>query len=142
MLVNPYDEVFVGRRVDTRSEAWQMPQGGVDEGETYEQAVMRELEEEAGTSKAKILGHTDTTYSYDLPSYLIPKLWNGQYRGQNQLWYLLRFMGKDNEININTAHPEFCAWRWAKLDELPHIIVPFKRKLYRTVIKELKPLLG
>lgn len=141
MLLNAQNEVFVGRRVDTRSEAWQMPQGGIDENETPAEAVLRELQEETGIHHVSIIAESKDWFYYDLPDYLIPKLWNGKYRGQKQKWFLLRFLGSNDEINIQSEHPEFMSWRWAKVRELPYIIVPFKRKLYNAVISEFKQFL-
>ena len=141
MLLNRHSQVFVGRRIDTRSEAWQMPQGGVDEGETSSQAVMRELLEETGTDNAEIIAESKGWFQYDLPDYLIPKLWNGKYRGQRQKWFALRFMGSDACINIHTEHAEFMQWRWATVEELLDIIVPFKRKLYIGVLEEFKDII-
>lgn len=142
MLVNNRNEVFVGRRIDTRSEAWQMPQGGIDEGETPDEAVLREMQEEVGCNKAKIIAESKNWFYYDLPEHLVPKLWDGKYRGQKQKWFLMRFLGEDKDIDIDGPHPEFMAWRWVDSEQLPHIIVPFKRKLYKSIMKEFAPYLG
>ena len=136
MLLNRQGQVFVGRRSDTRAAAWQMPQGGIDEGEEPQEAALRELEEEVGTRRAEILAESARWYSYDLPPHLVPKVWGGRYRGQTQKWFAMRFLGEDSEINIATAHPEFVAWRWIALAELPGLIVPFKRPLYRDLLAE------
>jgi len=141
MLLNSENMVFVGKRVDTTSDAWQMPQGGIDEGEEAPEAVLRELEEEVGTNKAKIIAQSNEWLSYDLPDRLIPRIWNGRYRGQSQKWFALRFLGNDSDININTAQPEFCEWRWASIQDLPSLIVPFKRDIYSKVIEEFQPLI-
>lgn len=141
MLLNKDNMVFVGKRIDTRSEAWQMPQGGVDHGETPASAALRELEEEAGTSKAEIIAESRDYYYYDLPEELIHDIWGGKYRGQKQKWFALRFTGDDSEININTEHPEFCEWKWADINTLPDLIVPFKRDIYSAIVKEFKALL-
>lgn len=138
MILNSKFEVFVGRRVDSKSEAWQMPQGGIDEGETPEIAVMREMKEETGTNNAKIIAKTKLWYKYDLPIYLISRLWNGRYRGQRQKWFLLKFMGQDSEINIHFENAEFTDWKWVKIEELTQIIVPFKKNLYIAVIEEFR----
>lgn len=141
MILNSKFEVFVGRRIDSKSEAWQMPQGGIDEGETPEKAAIREMKEEVGTDNAKIISKTKQWYKYDLPNYLISKLWNGRYRGQRQKWFLLQFLGEDSEININYENAEFTDWKWVKIEELTNIIVPFKKNLYISVIEEFRDIL-
>lgn len=139
MVVSKDRKVFVGQRLDTRAEAWQMPQGGIDEGEEPAQAVMRELQEEVGTDAAEIVASSQGWFDYDLPEHLVPQLWGGKYRGQRQKWFLLRFTGVDADIRIDTAHQEFAAWQWASLADVPRLIVPFKRKLYEQVIAEFMP---
>jgi putative (di)nucleoside polyphosphate hydrolase len=141
MLLNAKNMVFIGKRIDTTSDAWQMPQGGIDEGEEASAAALRELEEEAGTRNATILAQSREWLSYDLPDRLIPRIWNGKYRGQRQKWFALRFLGEDSQININTAHPEFCEWRWATITDLPDLAVPFKRLIYNKVIEEFLPVI-
>jgi putative (di)nucleoside polyphosphate hydrolase len=136
MLLNAQKQVFVGRRIDMRSEAWQMPQGGVDEGEDPRAAALRELEEEIGTANAEIIGESKDWLDYDLPQHLVPELWGGRYRGQRQKWYVMRFTGTDANINLQTAHPEFFEWKWADSQTLPDLIVPFKRELYQRVVEE------
>ncbi len=140
MLINPAGLVFVGQRLDNLVEAWQMPQGGIDEGEAPEQAALRELGEEIGTEKAEIIAESADWLTYDLPHELVPRVWKGRYRGQRQKWYAMRFTGTDRDIDINTKHPEFAAWRWAPHRELPSLIVPFKRALYEAVVAEFAPL--
>jgi putative (di)nucleoside polyphosphate hydrolase len=140
MLLNRDDHVFVAQRLDMRSKAWQMPQGGIDEGEAPQAAALRELEEEIGTGKAEIVAESRDWYSYDLPLELVGRLWRGRYRGQSQKWFAMRFLGEDRDINLETEHPEFSAWRWAAYEELPEIIVPFKRKLYLEVLAEFAEL--
>ena len=142
MLLNPLNQVFVARRIDMPSEAWQMPQGGIDRGETPVMAVMRELAEEVGTDKAVILVESPIWRCYDLPAELVGRLWGGRYRGQRQKWFALRFTGTDADINIDTEEPEFMAWKWAALADLPGLIVPFKRKLYEELVAEFSPLVG
>lgn len=139
MLLNDKSKVFVGKRIDSMTEAWQMPQGGIDEGEEPQIAAFREMQEEIGTSKAEIIAESNDWYYYDLPDDLIPKIWNGRFRGQRQKWYCLRFTGTDADINIATSHPEFCQWQWIKMEELPGIIVPFKQKLYQALVDEFLP---
>ncbi len=141
MLFNRDGLIFVAKRIDMRSEAWQMPQGGIDDGEDARLAAKRELEEEIGTANAEIIAESRDWYYYDLPAHLVPKLWGGQYRGQQQKWFLMRFTGEDEDINIDTHHPEFSEWKWVSVEELPSLIVPFKRDVYREVIAELTPLI-
>lgn len=141
MLVKPHARVFVARRNDMLSEAWQMPQGGIDEGETPRQAAMRELKEETGTDAAEILAETGRWLTYDLPPELVPKIWGGRFRGQKQKWFLMRFTGRDSDIDIDTDEPEFLDWKWAPLEELPQLIVPFKRQLYRDLLAEFGPVI-
>lgn len=136
MILNKDNKVFVGQRVDTKVMAWQMPQGGIDIGETPSSAAMREMIEEIGTNNAKIIVESKYWYTYSLPKILIPRLWNGQFKGQQQRWFLIRFLGEDSEINLNYHKAEFTAWKWIDVDTLLKVIVPFKRKLYKAVIKE------
>lgn len=140
VLFNRDGLVFTARRLDTRVEAWQMPQGGIDEGETPLQAALRELKEEIGTDAAEVIAETRGWLTYDLPAELVGKVWKGRYRGQTQKWFALRFTGQDADIDINTEHPEFAEWRWSPFDRLVDRIVPFKRELYRAVCREFAPL--
>jgi putative (di)nucleoside polyphosphate hydrolase len=143
MLVNEHKKVFVGQRIDSTLEAWQMPQGGLDEGEDVEAGALRELEEETGiaASLVEILARSRQELLYDLPEDLVGKLWKGRYRGQRQIWFLMRFLGRDTDINLETAHPEFRAWKWAEPNDLPDMIVPFKRTLYQNVLGEFAHLI-
>ena len=135
VLFNQSGLVFVGRRFGAYSDAWQLPQGGIDEGESPESAVLRELEEETGTAKAEIIGETTEWLTYDLPDELIGIAWGGLYRGQTQKWFALRFTGDDGDIDLE-AHdePEFSEWRWVALEEISGLIVPFKRRLYDDIV--------
>ena len=143
ILINAKGHIFAGKRLDNNTDAWQMPQGGIDEGETPETAAFRELTEETGIhrSKVRILGSTAGWLSYDIPVDLITKLWNGQYRGQKQKWFVFEFLGKDADINIVTEEPEFSAWAWKSKDDLLSSIVPFKVEVYQKVFLELGHLL-
>lgn len=138
MLLNAQRKVFVGQRIDSSHEAWQMPQGGVDEGEETETAAYRELEEETGISKPAVtlLARASREFTYDLPAELIGKMWKGKYRGQRQSWFLMEFTGTDRDVNIETSHQEFRAWQWLEPSRLPAIIVPFKQQLYRDLLDE------
>ena len=138
MLINRAGAVFVGQRADRHAEAWQMPQGGLDQGEEPRQAALRELREETGISPdlVEIVAESAEWLSYDLPYDLVPHIWNGRYRGQRQKWFLMRFLGTDDQIDIATEHPEFSQWRWQPADRLVDGIVPFKRAVYARVIDE------
>ncbi|MCW3796788.1 RNA pyrophosphohydrolase [Sphingomonas sp. BN140010] len=137
MLLNADRQVWVGRRIDNTDEAWQMPQGGIDEGEQPWETALRELEEETGIPPhlvERIADHPERL-RYDLPEELRSKLWGGKWRGQEQDWFLCRFLGRQSDVNIATKHPEFCDWKWIDPRDLPDIIVPFKRDLYRCLIE-------
>lgn len=138
MIVNKSGQVFVAKRIDMTTESWQMPQGGVDSGETPLQACFRELGEEIGigSESFELLRESADWYTYDLPDELIGRIWGGQYRGQKQKWFALRFLGEDKDINIQTDHPEFSEWQWIDMRSLPDIIVPFKRSLYKALVDE------
>ena len=137
MLLNREGKVFVAQRLDSTLEAWQMPQGGLDRGEDPLEGALRELEEETGIArdKVEILARCPAELVYDLPEDLVGKLWKGKWRGQRQHWFLARFLGTDADIDIDTPEPEFRAWKWAEPAELPAMIVPFKRNLYRQVLE-------
>lgn len=138
MLLNAENKVFVAQRIDTRTEAWQMPQGGIDEGEDPLKALFRELKEEIGTDKADIIAEMQDWLYYDLPLDLQQKLWDGRYKGQRQKWFLCRFLGQDSDIHLETEHPEFLAWRWADIDELPDLAISFKKHIYQELIKHFR----
>jgi len=145
MLVNADGLVFVGKRIDNREgDAWQMPQGGIDDGEELLAAGLRELEEETGIAAdlVTILAHSAEEHLYDLPEELIGKLWKGRFRGQRQKWLLARFAGADSDIRIDAHDPaEFCEWKWIKPNRLPDLIVPFKKRVYRAVLEEFRDLI-
>ncbi len=145
MLVNGDGHVFVGKRIDNKEgDAWQMPQGGVDEGEDLRPAALRELAEETGVSEdlVTIIAQTREELLYDLPDELIGKLWKGKYRGQRQTWFLARFAGADSDIKLDAFDPaEFCEWKWVAPETLPDFIVPFKKRVYRAVLEEFRDLI-
>jgi len=138
MLINGEGHVFVGQRLDSEVPAWQMPQGGIDKGENPKTAALRELEEETGVSPelVTLVAETDGWIAYDLPHDIVPRIWKGRYRGQEQKWFLLRFHGTDDQVNIEVDHQEFSEWRWLPVDELVENIVPFKRTVYEQVVAE------
>jgi putative (di)nucleoside polyphosphate hydrolase len=135
ILVNRDGLVFVAARLDNPADAWQMPQGGIDKGEDPRVAALRELEEEIGTGKAEIVAESEGWHEYDLPPELVGKMWGGKYRGQKQKWFVLRFLGKDKDIDLDTRHPEFRDWKWVPFEQVPDLIVPFKRELYRELVE-------
>ena len=137
MLLNREGKVFVAQRLDSTLEAWQMPQGGLDEGEDAQDGALRELEEETGISrdKVEIVARCPAELTYDLPDDLVGKMWKGKWRGQRQTWFLMRFLGQDEDVNLETADPEFRAWKWAEAAELPALIVPFKKEMYAKLLE-------
>ena len=138
IVLNNQNKVFVGKRKDNPVDKWQMPQGGVNEGEQLIDAMKRELEEETGIKNIKILREIDGWSEYELPKYLLGKIWKGRYRGQKQKWFIVKFIGKDSEINIKTVRPEFIDWRWLEIENLPGVIVEFKRKVYEELLPKIK----
>ena len=140
MLVNAEGHAFVGQRLDSEVPAWQMPQGGIDKGETPQEAALRELEEETGVSRdlVTVEAETEGWVAYDLPHDIVPRIWKGRYKGQEQKWYLLRFHGTDDQVKIDQKHPEFSEWRWLPADELVANIVPFKRAVYEEVLAQFR----
>lgn len=144
MLINAEGKVWVGQRLDTTLEAWQMPQGGLDKGEDARDGALRELEEETGITadQVEIVSVAARLLDYDLPEDMVGRMWGGKYRGQRQAWFLMRFTGRDEDIDIKTKHPEFRTWKWVDPAQLPDLIVPFKRQLYTEVLAEFAPLLA
>ena len=140
ILLNDKNNVFVGKRIDNPKNSWQMPQGGVDENEDFLQAAKRELEEETGVKSVKLIKELDGWFKYDLPEYLLGKLWEGKYMGQKQKWFVMKFLGKSSEINVKTKNPEFFEWKWIELSQLASIAVHFKVDIYRKIKEELTSL--
>tara|TARA_Y100000389_G_scaffold191869_1_gene218676 strand:- start:976 stop:1446 length:471 start_codon:yes stop_codon:yes gene_type:complete len=142
ILLNDKNQVFVGKRKDNPGDRWQMPQGGVETGEDFTTAMRRELYEETSIKNIRIIKEINQIYEYELPRSLIGKIWKGKFRGQKQKWFIVKFMGQVNEINLNTKHPEFIEWKWIDAQILPEIIVKFKKDLYLNLLKEIKLVIG
>ena len=137
IVLNEKNKVFVGKRRDNPSDKWQMPQGGVDEGEDDFTAMQRELTEETSIKNIKIIKKIEDIFEYELPENLVGIIWKGKFRGQKQKWFITRFLGQDSEINLNTKHPEFIEWKWLEPIKLPDVIVDFKKNLYLKLLKEI-----
>ena len=140
VLLNHKNDIFVGKRIDNPKNSWQMPQGGVDQNEDFLQAAKRELAEETGIKSVKLIKELDGWFEYNLPKNLMGKLWNGKFRGQKQKWFIMKFLGKNEEINVKTKKPEFLDWKWINISELPNIAVDFKVNIYKKLKEELKVL--
>jgi len=138
IVLNKENKVFVGKRRDNPINKWQMPQGGVDRGENLINAMKRELKEETSIRSIEILKELEGWTEYELPDYLLGKIWRGKYRGQKQKWFIVRFLGKDKEINLKTTHPEFIEWQWLDIENLPSVIVHFKKKVYEKLLPVIK----
>ena len=138
VVLNDKNEVFVGKRKDNPVDKWQMPQGGVDKDESFVDAMRRELDEETNIKSIEIIKEIDKWFEYELPNNLLGKIWKGKYRGQKQRWFVVKFVGKIDEINIDTKCPEFIDWKWIKISELPKVIVSFKKNVYENLILELR----
>ena len=137
IVLNNNNQVFVGKRKDNPGDKWQMPQGGVDKGEDFITAMRRELIEETSIKNIKILKEIQNMYQYELPKNLVGIIWRGKFRGQRQKWFITKFLGKDDEINLDTKHPEFIDWKWIDPNDLPEVIVDFKKELYLNLLKEI-----
>ncbi len=137
VVLNVKNKVFVAKRKDNPIDKWQMPQGGVDNGEDFLKAMKRELFEETGIKNIKIIKKIEKMYEYELPENLVGIIWKGKYRGQQQKWFITKFLGNDDEINLNTSNPEFIEWKWIDVETLPDVIVDFKKKLYIDILKEI-----
>ena len=138
ILLNSENKIFVGKRKDNPGDKWQMPQGGVDNGEDFITAMRRELHEETSIKNIKVIKEINQLYQYELPKNLIGIIWKGKYRGQKQKWFITKFLGNEKEINLNTKQPEFIEWKWIDAEKLPEVIVDFKRNLYLSLLKEIK----
>ena len=137
VLLNKENEVFVGKRIDNPGNFWQMPQGGINNKEDFFDAAKRELEEETSIKSIELIRQIEGWLTYDLPENLLGKIWQGKYRGQKQKWFIFKFLGSDNEINIKTKEPEFLDWKWIKFEKLPEIVIDFKINIYKKIKKEL-----
>jgi len=138
IVLNNNNQVFVGKRKDNPGDKWQMPQGGVNKGEDFINAMRRELIEETSIKNIKILKEIQNMYQYELPDNLVGIIWKGKFRGQRQKWFITKFLGKDDEINLETPQPEFIDWKWIDPRDLPKVIVDFKKELYLNLLKEIK----
>ena len=138
ILLNSKNKIFVGKRKDNPGDKWQMPQGGVDNGEDFHTAMKRELHEETSIKNIKIIKEINQLYEYELPKDLIGIIWKGKFRGQKQKWFIAKFLGNESEINLNTKQPEFIEWKWINAEKLPEVIVDFKKNLYLSLLKEIK----
>ena len=142
IILNKENKVFVGKRKDNPINKWQMPQGGVDDGEDNLSAMKRELLEETSIRNIKLLKEIDGYFEYELPKNLVGIIWKGKFRGQKQKWFITKFVGNENEINLNTKHPEFIEWKWISIEELPDVIVDFKKSMYQKLSKKIKLFIG
>ena len=141
LVLNENNKVFVAKRIDNPKNYWQMPQGGIDKGESYLEAAYRELKEETSMQSVSLIKEIEDYITYNLPDHLLGIIWRGKFKGQKQKWYVLRFNGDDSEIDINTFKPEFLSWKWIKIDDLTDVVVDFKFKVYEKIKLELKKIL-
>lgn len=141
LIINQDKLAFIGKRIDAKNNYWQMPQGGIDNDETISEAVKREVYEETGIKSLEILAESKNWHYYDLPESLVPRFWNGTYRGQKLKWVLLQFNGNEKEINLKQEHPEFIEWRWVEISQLPDLVIPFKKQLYSMVVEEFQDII-
>ena len=142
ILLNKHNKVFVAKRIDNPKRFWQMPQGGVDDGEDFLKAAYRELDEETSIKNVELIKELDGTIKYELPDHLVGIIWKGKYRGQKQKWFLMRFVGDDKEINVKTRNPEFLDWKWIDLDLITDVVVDFKHHVYKELKEKVKKLIN
>ena len=142
VLLNSENKVFVGKRIDNPGVFWQMPQGGVDNNEKFSDAALRELNEETSIKSVEIIKEIENWYTYELPGYLLGKIWKGKYKGQKQKWFIMKFIGKEKEINLNTKRPEFLEWKWVEPKNLTKVVVNFKLRIYKEILKEIEKILN
>ena len=142
VVLNKDNKIFVAKRIDNPKNYWQMPQGGVDEGENFLSAAFRELEEETSIKNVKLIKEIDEMISYELPKNLLGIIWKGKFRGQKQKWFLMRYLGKDEDINIKTKNPEFLDWKWIELDEITNVVVDFKLDVYKILKEKIKKIIN
>ena len=142
VLLNKENKVFVGKRIDNPKNFWQMPQGGIDSGEDFFSAAIRELEEETSIKNVSLIKEINETLTYILPNNLLGIIWKGKYKGQKQKWYVMKFNGKDDEINLKTKHPEFLEWKWINLDNITDTVVDFKLEIYKKIKQEVKKIIS
>ena len=142
VVLNKDNKIFVAKRIDNPKNFWQMPQGGVDHGENFLKAAYRELEEETSIRNVKLIKELDGLIEYELPPHLLGIIWKGKYRGQKQKWFVVRFLGEDSEININTKNPEFLDWKWIELDKITDVVVDFKLNVYKNVKEKVKKIIN
>ena len=142
IVLNKDNKIFVAKRIDNPKDYWQMPQGGVDEGEDFLVAAFRELEEETSIKNVKLIKEIDEMISYELPNNLLGIIWKGKFRGQKQKWFLMRYLGKDEDINIKTKNPEFLDWKWIELDEITNVVVDFKLHVYQLLKEKIKKIIN
>ena len=142
ILLNKENKVFVAKRIDNPKNFWQMPQGGVDEGEDFLTAALRELEEETSIKDVELIKEIEGIMTYELPKHLLGIIWKGKYKGQNQKWFLMKFLGSDNEINIKTKKPEFLDWKWIDLENITDVVVDFKLQVYKELKQKVKKIIN
>ena len=142
MIFNQNKEILVGRRIDHPSGFWQMPQGGIDKGENFLRAAYRELEEETSIKNVELIKELDGTITYELPNHLLGIIWKGKYRGQKQKWFLMRYLGNDDEINLNTNNPEFLEWKWIDLEKITDVVVEFKLHVYKEIKEKIRKIIN
>ena len=142
VLLNSENKVFVGKRIDNPGVFWQMPQGGVDNNEKFSAAALRELNEETSIKNVEIIKEIENWHTYKLPGYLLGKIWKGKYKGQKQKWFIMKFIGKEKEINLNTKRPEFLEWKWIEPENLIKVVVNFKLNVYKEILKEIEKILN